>query len=549
MNLNIQTFSFNPFVTFRQSSPQLTVSSQQNNSQIKPLPVYGDDVIRTKPAQLSIFHMHDFHGQNIKMERAYSVVREFDNGTLTNQNAIFNKGMPIDKLKLCSGDMFLGSNKKEIEVVDKFMNLSGVIANAIGNHECDPDMDDFTECVKDRKYRLLGANMHPAKDSKVYSVLSDSLIVESNGNKYGVIGLVPVDMEKHVTSLREINAFNISDMNGTIKDLQNEINDLKKAGINKIILLSHLGLNNEQYIAQNVSDIDIILGGHTHDFLSEPIEGKNLFYSPKGEPVFIMQVGKDGNYIGMPNVKFNELGQITDLQYNIINTENFDRSLIATQAFEEILGKPEVLGYFDYVEDPPKNALLYENPHADLFADCMRKELNTDIAILNSSNLRNKFCDGEIDMRLITLISPFDDDMVVCEITEKELVDGLNNLVKLSLTSNMGGRPGIMQVSGLRYEYSKSKMALTKMSFIDKKGIEHKIDVDNPREDKTYTLAIDDFCLINDASGGAMGLKKNYDNAIAIYDFDKNELVANYLKKQNNKPQQIKSDGRIKVID
>ena len=51
-------------------------------------------------------------------------------------------------------------------------------------------------------------------------------------------------------------------------------------------------------------------------------EGENLFKSPKGEPVFIIQVGRDGQNIAIPNFQFNELGQITKLQYNIIKTEN-----------------------------------------------------------------------------------------------------------------------------------------------------------------------------------------------------------------------------------
>ena len=45
-----------------------------------------------------------------------------------------------------------------------------------------------------------------------------------------------------------------------------------------------------------------------------------------------------------------------------------------------------------------------------------------------------------------------------------------------------------------------------------------------------------------------MGLKHRYDNAIQIYDFDKDAIVADYLRKQK-KPVRIVADGRIKIVD
>ena len=63
--------------------------------------------------------------------------------------------------------------------------------------------------------------------------------------------------------------------------------------------------------------------------LTEVKEGENLFRSPKGEPVLIMQVGRDGQYVGLPNLQFNELGQITKIQYNMVKTEDYERSSVA----------------------------------------------------------------------------------------------------------------------------------------------------------------------------------------------------------------------------
>lgn len=543
MNLSVSPINYNQY-SFRGVKPAVVEHAQKDGKR-EVMPVYSDDVIRTKPAQLSLFHMHDFHGQNIRMERAYNAVNQFDNNSLQHQNDVFDKDMPIDKLKLCSGDMFLGENIKDLEVVNEFLNISGVMATALGNHECDSHADDFYEVVKHRNYRILGANMHPEKDSKINRILSSSIVVESNGNRYGIIGLVPTDMPNHLKRPTDVKDFNISDNEETKKDITNEVEDLKKHGVNKIIILSHLGLEADQYIAQNISDIDIILGGHTHNLITKVEEGKNLFKSPKGEPVLIMQVGRDGEFIGIPNIKFNELGQITELQYNLAKTDDFSRSLVAKRDFEKILGTPEVVGKVVYVEEPPKDMYAKENPHCGFIVDCMRSEFGTDIAVMNAANIRGKFYLGDIDTRDLRLLSPFANKIVVIEISEKELVDSMNNLIKASMASP-AHRPGILQVSGLKYEYSKSQGKMTKLSFMDKGNNEYQINLENPREDKIYTLAVDDYCAQSKKSG--LNLKYRLEKALKICDYDKDEVVARYLRK-HPEPVEIKSDGRIKVVD
>lgn len=531
------------FVAFRSND-----SKKPEQPVVKPgniVSVYSDSPIRTKPAQLSLFALHDFHGQNLKMERAYSIIEKYDKDEIFSENKFFNKEKPIDKLKLASGDMFLGENEKELRVVNEFLNIAGIIATAIGNHECDPNLEMFSEIVKNRNYKFLAANMHPDKENPLSSIISNSFIIDSNDNKYGVIGLAPIDMAHHIKRVSEIESYKLSDLEGTLKDVQKEVEQLKKQGVNKIILLSHLGLPLEQKIAQNISDIDVILGGHTHNLLKEVKLGENLIKSPKGEPVLIIQVGRDGENVAIPNLQFNELGQITKIQYNVIKTANYPRSQVAKDAFEKILGKPDIVGRAVYTEAPPKDIYATENPHCNFILDCMLKEHDIDIALMNSANIRGRFFEGDISTRELTQITPFKNKMVIANVSEKEIVEAITDRVDDTMESP-NHRPGILQVGGIRYEYSKSEGEVTKISFIDKNGNEHPIDIENPREDKFYKVMSDDFCYINNYAG--LDLKHRYDEAIAIYDFDKNKIVENYLRK-HPEPVVIKSDGRIKIVD
>lgn len=543
MNISKTNLIIQPF--FYKNRVVTHPSFKSNNSDAPVLSIYSDSPTRTNPAQLSLFALHDFHGQSLRMERAYSIIEKYDKEDYFKDNSFFNQDKPIDKLKLASGDMFLGENEKELKVVNEFLNIAGILATAIGNHECDAYISKFAEIVKNRNYKFLAANMHPNKNCAMNSILSDSFIIESNSNKYGILGLAPIDLASEIKRPDEIESCNLSDYEDTIKDIKSEVLNLKKQGVNKIILLSHTGLPFEQYIAQNVSDIDVILGGHTHNLLKEVKENENLFLSPKGEPVLIVQVGRDGENIAIPNLQFNELGQITSIQYNVIKTDDYQRSKVAKEAFEKILGKSDVVGTAKYVEAPPDDIYIYENPHCNFILDCMMAEYNIDIALTNSANIRSRFHEGEIDTRDLIQITPFGNKMTIAKITEEELVDSLNDKIEHSLESPTH-RPGIIQVGGLRYEYSKSEKELTKLIYIDKNGNEHPIDIENPREDKFYTVMADDYCFINDNAG--LDLKHRFDEAIVVYDFDKNKIVENYLRK-HPEPVEIKSDGRIKVVD
>ena len=204
-----------------------------------------------------------------------------------------------------------------------------------------------------------------------------------------------------------------------------------------------------------------------------------------------------------------------------------------------ILGKPEVVGEIKSISPMPKNSLLGENPNCNFVADIMKNELNTDIALINSGNMRASFEVGHLSTRDITALAPLNNKMCIIKMTEKELIDALKVGAKSTLEQDSS--PGILQVSGLRYKMNKSG-ELTEIKFIDKDGKENLIDVNNPNVFKTYTVALDDFV----AKGGNNYMTNHWDNAIAKYDFDKDKLVIDYLKKFNT-PIEIKTDGRIQI--
>lgn len=511
----------------------------------KTIPVYTKTNSEPKLTHTSWFYVNDVHGKMTNMERIYNMTKEFDK---TNSSEVApgfwsNTTGNISKFKVSSGDIILGANYTHNQVADKFLNWSGFIASALGNHELDVvEPGNLAKLLSDAKYKMLAVNVEIDKNSPLSGRIEKSTIVEKDGEKYGLIGIAPPDMKERVKMNNTMKDIQVSDAETTRKLVQKEVDKLKEQGINKIVVLSHEGTKNDIKLAKETTGIDIIFAAHTHDLIEGIKEGKNLFYSKSGEPTIITQAGKDGETVGILNVDFDENGVIKKAQNNVIKTRAYNRPLFIKDSVENILGKPEVIGRVKAAVEPPVKRLIENNPHGNMIADAMRTELGTDIALLNAGNIRGSFSQGPIDTRLISDITPFEDHMMILGLTEKQIVDSIK--VGCKSIPRSSNKPGILLVSGLKYKANKQG-ELLELEFIDKNNQVHKIDVKNPDPNKKYTVAADDFF----ATGGDGYLESNKHPEFVIqkFEMDKNKLACDYIKKLNQ-PVEIIDDKRVQII-
>ena len=477
----------------------------------------------------SIFYINDYHGKSINMERTVSASNAFD--------AKYKNRQDVDTIKLSSGDIMLGEDYKVNELAILFQKFIGIKASAVGNHEYDMQ-HNAGKVLPLVKYDMLAANVVSKPENPWHRVIKPSVVEQVNGHKYGIIGATPIDLferSKNGVIQKEIA---VSDPIKTLEQIQTEVNNLQNQGINKIILLSHLGYTFDKIIANKTQGIDVILGGHSHDLLFDVKEGENLFYSKTGEPVIITQAGRDGKNFGELNLEFDQNGVIKKVQNNIGYTKDFRRFAPVKYIFDKLFGPQEVYGYINSAPAPLSNDLIEANPHAYFIADCIKKDLDCDIAILPSANIRGYFESGKVDTRVLSDILPFKNKLYRVNYSEKDIVEGLKNTAKSFI--NVANKPGILYMSGLKYTVSE-KGELISVVFIDKNAKESVIDINNPRADKYYETVINDYC-----AQGNDGLNRA-DKIIEKYSFDATKCVENVMK-SSNKPVDIYDDGRIKII-
>jgi len=520
MKVNFSSPKFNkPTFSFKQNEQKKSAINKNSS---------------TDTFEMSVGYINDTHGQTNNMMRILG-------------------GLKGD-LKLSAGDNDIGDEKNTAvhKATAKFLNLAGVKASALGNHELDTTQKDFVGTVKMFNGDVLSANFRKkcsdndcdsdeVGHAHLENHIKKSTIVDVKGEKIGIVGASPIDMFERATHPDYHKDCYVDDLEETIEDIQDEVDELKEQGINKIFLLSHLGYKRDKIVATNTSGIDVIIGGHTHELIKDIKEGENLLESQSGEPVILTEAGRDGKAFGLLNLTFNNKGIITKAQNNVAETGIFNKNMINQYLFDEILGKPERIGYIKSAPLPPAT-LIEENPHANFMCDAMRHELNTDIAVWNNNGPRNFFHEGVIDSRDIRDIAPFRDGVSVADVSEKTFVEWLEEIIEKTYKTP-GYKPGLIAVSGLTYTVNSKEGKLAGLSFIDKNGVEHSIDIENPREDKTYKLATDSFMMSEGADHGILAKKED----CTQYKECKDYFTCEYIK-HLNKPIEINQTGRIKFI-
>lgn len=489
--------------------------------------------VSTGNIKTSIFYINDYHGKSLNMERTMSASNTFDFRNKDKKDT--------DVLKLSSGDIMVGEDVTINRASILFQNFIGIKASAVGNHE--HDLQNNQEKVLPYvKFNMLSNNVKVNPRNPWSSVLKSSVVEEVNGHKYGIIGSAPVDLFTRTKNGSLHRDFTVDSAEETVKDIQSEIDKLKAQGVDKIILLSHLGNTFEKIIATQTSGLDVILGGHSHDLIKDVKEGENLLYNKDGEPVIITQAGKDGKNFGILNLEFDQNGIIKKVQNNIGYTKDFHRNMPLEYIFNKLFKNNKIYGEIKSAPPEPKDLLITPNPHGYFITDCMRKDLDCDIALIQSANMRGYFEKGEVDDRILNDILPFKNELYIMKYSEKDIVDALKFACENSYKSH-SHKPGMFYASGLKYTIS-DKGQLISLTFVDKNGKETPVNIENPRYDKFYTTAINDYCA---QGNDKFKMLDKPEQIIKKTGIDSAVCVANVLKTMKE-PAQIVDDGRITIV-
>ncbi|MCF4099577.1 bifunctional metallophosphatase/5'-nucleotidase [Maritalea mediterranea] len=369
----------------------------------------------------------------------------------TRRSALEGQGFNV--LTLDAGDQFQGSlfyTTYKGALAAQLMNMIGFDAMAVGNHEFDDGPEKLAEFVDAVDFPVLFANANLADEPLLKGKVPSHIVKEIDGEKVAIIGVLAEDTAETSSPGDNVKFIQAEEV------LKKLVTQLEADGVNKIVLLSHVGINRDIAIAQAVDGIDVIVGGHSHTLLDEyPTMAKN----PSGQDVPIVQAYAYSKYLGELSVTWDDEGNVTEAEgapWLLDARVPEDKEMLAVieekaAPLEAI--KAQVVGASTDEIVGDRNVCRAEVCSMGvLVTEAMldrTKDQGVQIVIQNGGGLRASIDAGEITMGEVLTVLPFQNTLATFELKGEHVIEALENGV--SQVEDGAGR--FPQVAGMKYTW------------------------------------------------------------------------------------------------
>ncbi len=278
------------------------------NSSLASLSVMGLNScnLKNENVKITILHTNDVHSQIEPFP--FNHDKYPDRGGFARRANIFKGLMKINPNTLIfdAGDIFQGTpyfNFFQGDLELKLMKEMGYNAATIGNHEFDAGLKKLKENILNNNFPFVSSN-YDFTNTELEGLISNYKIFKKEGIKIGVFGL-GIELNGLVSS----SLFKETKYYDPVEITQEMTSKLKnKEKCDLIICVSHLGHSyqtdkiSDLKLGKLTSDIDLIIGGHTHTFLKKP----EIIKNSQDKDVIINQVGSNGIYVGKIDFNFSK---------------------------------------------------------------------------------------------------------------------------------------------------------------------------------------------------------------------------------------------------
>ena len=492
------------------------------------------DPVRAAPPRdstiLRIFAMGDFHGALLPQVRPWSGGRPVG-------------GMPAIKrmmdslaaqcncpdLRLDAGDEMQGTLASNLEFgrsTIAAMNLLGMDAAVVGNHDFDWSVDTLLRRMADARYPWLVANVIDSSTGKRPDWAIPYRIIQAGRLKVGVLGYITPETKFIVRGdlLRGLQFTGPESLAEPLAQLRAERPDL-------VVILAHEGAGCQGGpsgtcagpivdLARGLDStaVDLIVAGHRHLLMNVRVRG-----------IPIVQTGSSGGDVAVVDVVKTLVGsrelraRLVSVYADSVGADTAMRRLVEgfRQKSDSLANRVIATLKAPAQRGPGQYAL------ANLVTDAQRNALRTDFAIMNNGGVRSSLPAGTVNYSQVYEVSPFGNELVRIRLTGRDMKAVLEHILSK-------GSPG-SHISGLHVTYDSTRPAGQRVR-------EVRLPTGRRMEDRaTYTLAINDF-LAGGKDGFTMLPALNPERT-GVVDID---ALVNYLRRLPQ-PIDLPSDVRFEV--
>jgi 2',3'-cyclic-nucleotide 2'-phosphodiesterase (5'-nucleotidase family) len=422
---------------------------------------------------IRILHINDLHGFVEPYVPYGSKDQQGGAAWLSAKVSALRKERP--SLFLAAGDVIQGNNWTNLSrgrAAVELMNLMGLDAMVVGNHEFDFGLDVLKKRISEARFSVLGANVEGLDALRPY------VIKEVGGVRVAVLGIVTDDtpVATHPKNVEGL-AFR-----PPVETVTRYLPELRKQA-SLVVVLSHLGYAADRKLAEQVPGVDVIVGGHSHTRVDTPTRIGNTV---------IVQALEHGKTLGVLDITLSDgkvssiNGRLEDIRPDRGEPDPAVLSLVqkyrkeADAVLEGRAGETAV--DLDGV-----NVRRRETNLGNLVADIMRDASGADAAIINGGGIRASIPKGTILVKNVYTVLPFDNYIVAIRLSGDRIRQALEHGVS-GVETGSGSFP---QVSGLSFIYDPAAPPGSRVREVLIGGMPL-------AADREYTVATNDFL----AAGG-----------------------------------------------
>lgn len=244
--------------------------------------------------------------------------------------------------------------------------------------------NDLYHLYNDAKFKVIVSNLQCTKRENPEWLTRYQIVNSSGGARIGLIGLTaPFNPYYHLLG------WHLDDIFPTIEKVLVQL----EGKTDVIILLSHLGIYEDERIAKHFPEIDVIIGGHTHHLLRSGEQVRNTL---------LTAAGKHCTHVGEVTITFDHsTKKVVDKQAVTTNITSFHRDLRTEQRLGELQEQADVIlsKRIIEVDQPIKVNWFQETEIMKRFTEELRSWAKADGAFLNAGLLLDEFSAGEITYR------------------------------------------------------------------------------------------------------------------------------------------------------
>lgn len=360
-----------------------------------------------------------------------------------------------------SGDIFRGS------VIDteylgvstiEMLNLLSPDVVTIGNHEIDYGIAHLLFIEKCAEFPIINANLYIKMNGK--RLFTPCRIAETGGMRVLFLGLITEDV---MAQAKQDVIGSFIETRDAVREIGRICNVYRTLDIDCTVLLTHMGFEEDRRLANMLDPawgIDIILGGHSHTVMEQPVIENGIL---------IAQAGTGTDSVGRFDLAI-------DTDRNRIDSFTWQFVPITAETCERDPEIEKIVDKYRSVTDAKYQRLVTRFRHAlthpernretelgNLFADIFRESLGVDVMLLGSGSIRSNELGPRVEYGGLRETFPFDDSVYMFKADGAQLRHMLRYMLR---DEAFRGHTEFYQVSeGIRAVYSKRAQNFTEFSY------------------------------------------------------------------------------------